>query len=91
MHFVEIVDSEFACLTVGERWIRTVGPAAGAADISGPGSCSRKKTGCSVCWRRRGPRDSAVDAGVRNEQGLSSDMMLAYQWRADAIMCVQLL
>ena len=42
-----------------------------------------------ACWRRRGPRDCAVDAGLRNEQGPSSDMMLADQWRADAIMCVQ--
>ena len=35
-----------------------------------------------ACWRRRGPRDCAVDAGLRNEQGPSSDMMLADQWRS---------
>jgi len=55
------------------------------AAMSDPGSCSAKKAGCSVCWRRKGPRDSAVDAGVRNEQGLSSGMMLADPWQADRV------
>ncbi len=30
---------------------------------------------------RRGPRDGAVDAGLRNAQGPSSDMMLTDQWQ----------
>src|SRR5215469_3276859 len=86
MHFVEIglLSSLASPLERGG-----FGPAAGATDTSVPGFCSDKKAGCSVCWRRRGPRDTAVDAGLSNEQGLSSDMMLADQWRADAITCVQ--
>jgi len=37
------------------------------------------KAGYSVCWRHREPRDRPVDAGLRNEQGLLSGMMLADQ------------
>ena len=59
--------------------------------IYGPGSdhSGITRRSARACWRRRGPRDCAVDAGLRNEQGPASDMMLADQWRADAIMCVQ--
>src|SRR5271169_2572788 len=32
-----------------------------------------------VHWRHRGPRDRAIDGGLRNEQGPSSDIMLADQ------------
>jgi hypothetical protein len=87
MHFVEIVDSEVR-LPHRRREVDSV-PRQERRIHIGPGSCSGKKARCSVCCRRRGPRDTAVDPGLRNEQGLSSDMMLADQWRADAIMCVQ--
>ena len=50
--------------------------------ITSPGvrcTASTRTPDARACWRHRGPRDRAVDGGLRDEQGRSSDIMLADQ------------
>lgn len=52
--------------------------ARGRADAKANGvKFGRNRQDFGACRRHRGPQDCAVDAGLRNEQGPSTDMMLA--------------